>query len=149
MTGNVLANDTGTANAYYEPNSFNGPSQDPRYLEPPLKVSGEAKRWDHREGNEDFAQPRALFELFDEAQKERLFLNIAEAMYGIPQFIIDRQLGHFDTVSAAYGAGVRRAHAAIDARHGADATMQTVKKVDQMAIHQTDAASLPAQDAAE
>ncbi len=129
--------------AYYEPNSFGGPTQDPRYLEPPLKVSGEAKRWDHRENNEDYKQVEALFNLFDNDQKERLFLNIAEAMYGIPQFIIDRQLTHFDAVHADYGAGVRRALQAVANRGGADATMKTEKKMDQMALNETDAAPLP------
>jgi len=28
--------------AYYEPNSFNGPVQDERFREPPLKLSGDA-----------------------------------------------------------------------------------------------------------
>ncbi|WP_102959655.1 catalase [Mangrovicella endophytica] len=135
--------DNNPKDAYYEPNSFNGPTQDPRYLEPPLKVSGEAKRWDHREGNDDYMQARALFELFDEGEKERLFLNIAEAMYGIPQFIIDRQLGHFDKVHADYGAGVRKALAGVAARGGDDATQITEKKMDQMAMDQTDAAPLP------
>jgi catalase len=120
--------------AYYEPNSFNGPSQDARYLEPPLKVEGVAKRWDHRIDNDDFAQPRALFNLFDEGQKERLFLNLAEAMYGIPDFIIERQLGHFDKVHPDYGAGVRRKLAEVAARQGADATMATEKHMDQMAL---------------
>jgi hypothetical protein len=30
--------------AYYEPNSFNGPVQDERFREPPLKISGDADR---------------------------------------------------------------------------------------------------------
>jgi catalase len=45
--------------AYYEPNSFGGPVQDEKFREPPLKISGDADRWNHRDGNDDFGQPRA------------------------------------------------------------------------------------------
>lgn len=102
-------NDTGNPDAYYEPNSFGGPTEDPEVAEPPLRISGDADRYDHRVGNDDFSQPRALFRLFDEAQRQRLFGNIAGAMQGVPQEIVDRQLALFDQVDAAYGAGVRAA----------------------------------------
>ncbi len=105
-------NDTGNPDAYSEPNSFGGPVQDPSVAEPPLRISGDAARYDHREGNDDFSQPRALFHLFDDAQKHRLFSNIADSMEGVPQFIVDRQLALFDKVDPAYGAGVRQALAA-------------------------------------
>ncbi len=95
--------------AYYEPNSFSGPVESPEFKEPPLKISGDADRYNHREGNDDYGQPRALFNLFDEGQKARLFSNIAEAMQGVPEEIIERQLGHFEKVHPDYGAGVRAA----------------------------------------
>ena len=95
--------------AYYEPNSFDGPVEQPSAAEPPLKVSGDADRYNHRIGNDDYSQPRALFELFDDGQKSRLYSNIAEAMFGIPDFIIERQLGHFEKVHADYAAGVSAA----------------------------------------
>jgi catalase len=95
--------------AYYEPNSFNGPVQTPQFGEPPLEIDGPVDRYDHREGNDDYGQPRALFNLFDQAQKARLFSNIAESMKGVPQFIIERQLGHFQRIHPDYAAGVRAA----------------------------------------
>jgi len=97
------------ADAFYEPNSFNGPVENPDVKEPPLRISGDMDRYDHREGNDDFSQPRALFKLFDDAQKQRLFGNIAAAMGGVPDHIIDRQLSLFDQVHPDYGNGVRRA----------------------------------------
>lgn len=97
------------ADAYYEPNSFHGPVESPEFAEPPLAVSGAADRYDHRVGNDDYSQPRALFALFDAGQKARLCANIAESMQGVPQFIIDRQLGHFEKVHPDYAAGVRAA----------------------------------------
>lgn len=95
--------------AYYEPNSFGGPVENPDVLEPPLKICGDAARYDHREGNDDFRQPRALFELFDKEQRNRLFTNIAEAMEGVPEEIVERQLALFDKVHPDYAAGVRQA----------------------------------------
>ena len=95
--------------AYYEPNRFNGPKQDDKFKEPPLKISGDADRYNHRDGNDDYTQAGNLFRLFDEAQKERLFMNIAEAMQGVPQEIIDAQMVHFGKADPAYGAGIREA----------------------------------------
>ncbi|NIA67825.1 catalase [Pelagibius litoralis] len=95
--------------AYYEPNSFNGPAQAPEYAEPPLKISGDADRYNHRDGNDDYTQAGDLFRLFDDAQKERLFANIAAAMGGVPDFIVQKQLAHFSAADPAYGAGVAKA----------------------------------------
>ena len=95
--------------AFYEPNSFDGPVEDDRFREPPFRISGDGDRYNHREGNDDYSQPRALFQLFDAGQRERLFSNIADAMAGVPEFIIERQLGHFEKVHPEYAAGVARA----------------------------------------
>ena len=94
---------------YYEPNSFGGPTQDPAYAEPPLRIDGDAARWNHRDGNDDYRQPGDLFRMFDAGQRERLFANIAAAMQGVPDAIVERQLGHFDQCDPEYGAGVRKA----------------------------------------
>ncbi|WP_113133213.1 catalase KatA [Hyphomicrobiales bacterium] len=98
---------TGNPDAYYEPNSFNGPVEQPSAMEPPLRISGDMARYDHREGNDDHSQPRALFNLFDAGQKARLFSNIAAAMGGVPGMIVERQLAHFKLVHPDYEAGVR------------------------------------------
>ncbi|WP_278971133.1 catalase, partial [Bartonella apis] len=100
---------TNNVDAYYEPNSFNGPVEDKSAQEPPLKLSGDAYRYDHRAGNDDYSQVTALFNLFDQDQKNRLFSNIADAMEGVPDFIIERELGHFEKVHPDYAAGVRAA----------------------------------------
>ncbi|WPZ14383.1 catalase KatA [Nitratireductor rhodophyticola] len=100
---------TGNPDAFYEPNSFGGPVENPAAKEPPLKISGDADRYNHRIGNDDYSQPRALFNLFDEGEKNRLFSNIAAAMGGVPSEIIERQLAHFDKIHPDYGNGVRKA----------------------------------------
>ena len=90
----------------YEPNSFGGPVEDVRFKEPPLRISGDASRYDHRAGNEDYSQAGALFRLMSPAQKAQLMDNIVAAMQGVPQAIQLRQIGHFSKADPAYGNGV-------------------------------------------
>ena len=107
--------------AYYEPNSFGGPIERPDVAEPPLKISGAAaERYNHRVGNDDFGQPRALFNLFDAGQKKRLFSNIAAAMAAVPAAIVERQLALFDKVHPDYGVGVRAALKGQVSQHAAE-----------------------------
>ncbi|HHL21667.1 MAG TPA: catalase [Aliiroseovarius sp.] len=110
---NFFGHKHGPDDAYYEPNSFGGPAQDPTVAEPPLALEGAADRHDHREGNDDYAQPRALHALMDADQRARLYANTAEAMAGVPDEIIDRVLVHYDRIDPAYGDGIRRARAAL------------------------------------
>jgi catalase len=100
---------TRSSDAYYEPNSFDGPKQNPILAEPPLKISGDANRYNHREGNDDYTQPGNLFRLMSPEQKQQLFQNIAEAMHGVQDDIVERQLGHFAKADPAYAEGVREA----------------------------------------
>ncbi|WP_444943257.1 catalase [Microbulbifer sp. ZKSA006] len=100
---------SGNPDAFYDPNSFSGPEEDAGAQEPPLPLSGAADRYDHRQGNDDYNQARALFDLFDDEQKQRLYRNIAEAMAGVPDKIIQRQLAEFHKVHPSYAAGVKMA----------------------------------------
>src|SRR5690625_258855 len=102
-------NSSGVTDAYYEPNSFGGPVEDPSVSEPPLRISGDADRYNHREGNDDYTQPGNLFRLLSDEQKERLFSNVAEAMEGVPEEIVQRQLVHFHKADPAYAEGVAKA----------------------------------------
>ncbi len=102
-------NNTDHSDAFYEPNSFNGPVEDPSVKEPPLRISGDADRYNHRIGNDDYKQTGDLFRLMTPEQKQRLFSNIATAMTGVPDYIVKRQLGHFEKADPAYGAGAREA----------------------------------------
>ncbi|HEY6641384.1 catalase [Povalibacter sp.] len=102
-------NDTGNPDAYYEPNSMGGPVQSARYEEPALPLHGEADRYNHRDGNDDYTQPGNLFRLFTPDQKQRLFDNLAAAMQGVPEQIQRRQIAHFAKCDPEYGAGVARA----------------------------------------
>jgi catalase len=92
--------------AYYEPNTVGGPAQDERFLEPPLKLSGDAARYNHRDGNDDYRQPGDLFRLMTPAQQGQLMDNIAAAMQGVPVEILRRQVVHFYRCDPDYGIGV-------------------------------------------
>ncbi len=96
----------------YEPNSRGGPTENPPLKEPPLTITGAAGRYNHRDGNDDYTQPGNLFRLMDGEQQKRLCANIARAMQGVPDDIIQRQTAHFAKAAPAYGKGVEDALAA-------------------------------------
>ena len=100
-------NDGGAVN--YEPNSFDGPVEDPKFKDPPLKIDGDADRYDHREGNDDYTQAGNLYRLMPDDEKGRLHRAIAGAMKGVPKEIINRQIEHFKKADPAYAEGVMKA----------------------------------------
>ena len=102
-------NNTDNPDAYYEPNTFDGPKEDPSVEEPPMQISGDITRYENNQVIDDFKQPGNLFRMFNKEQKKRLFSNIAAAMQGVPMEIVERQLAHFDKADPAYGEGVRQA----------------------------------------
>lgn len=94
----------------YEPNRQGAFAAGERAVEPPMAVGAVADRFDHRADDDDYySQPRALFQLFDEGQRQRLFGNIAAAMQGVPADIVQVQLAHFRKIDPAYAEGVERA----------------------------------------
>lgn len=112
---NFMGQQSGNVDAYYEPNSVEGaPREDKIAAEPPLPLSGDADRYNHREGNDDYTQARALHDLMDDGQRSRLYSNTAEAMQGAKDTTIERVLGHYDKISQAYGDGIRAARAALN-----------------------------------
>jgi catalase len=110
--GQMRFDGNGGGSVNYEPNSFGGPAQAPEYREPPLRLEGDADRYDHRARNDDYGQPGALFRLMNAEQKRQLCGNIAAAMQGVPDAIVQRQLAHFEKADPAYAQGVRDALAA-------------------------------------
>ena len=95
---------------HYEPNSFGQWQEQPQYAEPPLKISGDAKQWDFREDDSDyFSQPRALFNLMSDEQKQALFDNTAGAMGDALDFIKYRHIRNCHACHPDYGMGVAKA----------------------------------------
>jgi len=89
----------------YEPNRFGAYPQDPRAIEP-IEAGGDVMRYDHRLDDDYYSQPGALFRLFDAAQRERLFGNIARSIASVPPDIVANQIEHFRRADPAYAAGV-------------------------------------------
>jgi len=92
----------------YEPNSYGGPVEDPRFKEPPLRISGDVDRYDHRAGNDDYTQAGNLFRLMPRDEQARLMDALAGAMQGVPVEIQQRQVALFARCDPAYGAGLAK-----------------------------------------
>ncbi|GLR82013.1 catalase [Azospirillum oryzae] len=106
--GAMRVDGNGGGRPNYEPNSFGGPAQTGVASEPPLRISGDAAQYDHREGNDDYAQAGALFRLIGAEAQARLMDNIAGSLGKVPLFIQQRQLKHFLAADPAYGEGVAK-----------------------------------------
>jgi len=95
---------------HYEPNSFGQWQAQPGFAEPPLKINGDAKHWSFHEDDANyFEQPRKLFQLMNDAQKQALFGNTARAMGDAPEFVKHRHIRNCHAADPAYAAGVAQA----------------------------------------
>ncbi|WP_413899212.1 catalase [Rhodoferax sp.] len=93
----------------YEPNSYGQWAEQPDFREPPLSIEGMADHWNHREDQDYYSQPGALFRLMTAAQQQVLFENTAASIGGAPVAIQQRHIDHCAKADPAYGAGVRQA----------------------------------------
>lgn len=93
----------------YEPNSQHEWQEQPEYAEPPLSLSGAASRWDHREDDDYYSQPGALFRLMSQEQQQALFENTARSIEGASVEIQKRHIGNCLKADQAYGTGVAKA----------------------------------------
>ena len=94
----------------YEPNSQGEWKEQKEYAEPPLKIYGDAYRYDHREDDDDYyTDARALFNLMTDAQKQVLFENTARDMNGVTKEVQLRHIKNCMNVDKAYGLGVAKA----------------------------------------
>lgn len=90
----------------YEPNSYGEWQEQPDYKEPPLALDGAADNWNHREDDDYYSQPRALFNLMSGEQKKVLFGNTARAMGDAPKEVKIRHINNCLKADEAYGQGV-------------------------------------------
>lgn len=105
--GFMRFDENGGASPNYEPNSFGGPVEDPKYRETPFKVDGlVADRYDHRKGNDDYTQAGNLFRLMKADERARLIGNIVDGMGSVPRRIQLLQISHFYKADPEYGRGV-------------------------------------------
>jgi catalase len=99
----------------YTPNTRSEWVPQPEFKEPPLAIEGAADRWNHRVDDDYFSQPGDLFRLMSPAQKQALFDNTARAIKGVSKAIQQLHIEHCRKADPAYGEGVERAIAAIEA----------------------------------
>jgi catalase len=93
----------------YEPNSYGHWREQPDFREPPLSIEGAADHWNHREDEDYFSQPRALFQRMSLAERHALFDNTARSLSGAPFEIQQRHIAHCNQADPAYGSGVEHA----------------------------------------
>ena len=105
--GFMRFDDNGGASPNYEPNSFGGPKEDPAYNEPPLKISGDARRYEQKRGvDDDYVQPGALYRLMPPDEKKRLIENIVGSLKKVPKEIQEKMVAHFRRADQTYGDGI-------------------------------------------
>ena len=95
---------------HYEPNSYGEWQEQPDFREPPLAINGAADHWNFRNDDDDYySQPRALFKLMNQTQRQALFDNTGRAMGDAPLEIKKRHVENCTKCDPAYGAGVAKA----------------------------------------
>jgi catalase len=104
--GFMRFDDNGGGGPNYQPSSFGGPVEDHRFRELHYQVKGEAGRYDHREGNDDYTQAGDLFRLMKPEEKQRLIHNIVNHVKPVSERIQRLQIHHFYRADPAYGHGV-------------------------------------------
>jgi catalase len=92
----------------YEPNSFQGPTEDPAFRERPRTITGSVDRHNHRLDSDYYSQPGDLYRLMPAGARERLIGNIVASMKSVPERIQKLQIQHFYKADPAYGAGVAK-----------------------------------------
>jgi len=92
----------------YEPNSLNEWVEQPDFREPPLSIEGAADHWNHREDDDYYSQPGALFRLMSSDQQNILFANTAANIGGVTKEVQVRHLRNCYKADPAYGEGIAK-----------------------------------------
>ncbi|WP_299377457.1 catalase [uncultured Kiloniella sp.] len=107
--GAMRVDGNGGSRIGYEPNTKDEWNEQPDFAEPPLSIEGAADHWNHREDDDYYSQPRALFQLMTAKQQQVLFENTARAVGGARLDIQHRHIRNCYKADPAYGAGVAKA----------------------------------------
>ncbi|SEL64465.1 catalase [Colwellia chukchiensis] len=92
----------------YEPNDQAQWAEQAEFAEPPLALDGDADHWDHREDEDYYSQPGALFRLMSAEKQTLLFENTANDLAGVPKAIQLRHLTHCHQADPAYAQGIAK-----------------------------------------
>jgi len=102
--GAMRFDENGKDTPNYEPSHFKVPTQTDILDEPPLKIDGDAARYEYEtDDNNDFAQAGALYNVMNTKEQDDLIQNLASSMVGVPQEILKLQLEHFLKADKIYG----------------------------------------------
>ncbi|MGK2913032.1 MAG: catalase-related domain-containing protein [Porticoccaceae bacterium] len=71
-------------------------------------MSGDADRYDHPRGSDDYSQAGDLFRLMSASEKTRLIAHLVGALKPVPLAIQQRQVEYFRKADPAYGDGVAK-----------------------------------------
>ncbi len=94
----------------YEPNTKGEWQEQPEFKDPAMKLEGDAYQYDYREDDSDYySQPKALFNLMNDNQKQALFDNTARAMNGVTKAVQLTHITNCFRADPAYGKGVAKA----------------------------------------
>lgn len=93
----------------YEPNMHGEWSEQPDFSEPPLSLDGAADHWDHRDDDDYYSQPRALFEKMTTDERQVLFDNTGRSLGAARIEIQHRHLVNCYKADPAYAKGVAKA----------------------------------------
>ena len=107
--GAMRVDDNQGATIGYEPNTKNEWQQQPDFSAPPLTLDGAADHWNHRVDDDYYSQPRALFRLMTDEQKQQLFDNTARSIGGATREIQLRHIENCRKADSAYGEGIAKA----------------------------------------
>ena len=106
--GSMRFDDNGGSSVIYEPNSFGGPKQNPAYKEPPLKISGNADRYNQPIVDDDFIQPGNLYRLLPSDEQDRLIKNMGGSLKTVPKLIQERMLAHIIKADSTWGKRIEK-----------------------------------------
>ncbi len=106
--GSMRFDNNGGGSVYYEPNSFNGPTETPEKKQTSYEVSGKAESvaYDH---DDHYTQAGDLYRLMSEEERTRLIENIVASMKPVERTDIKlRQILHFYKADPEYGERVAK-----------------------------------------
>ena len=102
--GFMRVDENGSSGPNYWPNSFGGPAPDPKSLEPPFEVTGQAARQPFTHSNDDFVQAGNLYrDVMTDEDREHLIGNIVSHLSGAQKRIQLRQAALFLKADKDYG----------------------------------------------
>ncbi len=107
--GAMRFDDNGGDSLNYEPSHYKVPTQRPDLAEPPLKIDGDADRYDYdSDANSDFVQPGNLYRLLSQSEQKDLVSNIVGTLKNAQKQIRDLQISHFKNADAEYGVEIEK-----------------------------------------